>query len=300
MAVKNSLVQSQKKAPFAVFVSSEAVRNRIYQMVGSKDGPRFISSIISAVTVNPDLADCDYSTIISAALLGEALKLSPSPQLGQYYLVPFEDTKNGRKVATFVLGYRGYIQLAIRSGYYKKINVLPIKEGELVKFDPLSEEIEVNLIEDDSIREQTPTIGYYAMFEYLNGFRKAMYWSREKMEAHALRYSKGYAADKKKGTAWTFWSKDFDGMAMKTMLRQLISKWGIMSIEMQQAYEADAAVIREDGGAENYPDAPDEPTSTPASEGTEEQPQEEEQEKPNEAQEAPPEPTDDSIKSFFD
>lgn len=142
---------------------------------------------------------------------------------------------------------KGYIQLAIRSGYYRKINVLSIKEGELVRFDPLNEEITVNLIEDEVKRDAAPVIGYYAMFEYANGFRKVMYWSRAKMEAHALQYSKGYASDKKNGTSWTFWSKDFDGMAYKTMLRQLISKWGIMSIELQSAMETDAAVIEQDG-----------------------------------------------------
>lgn len=125
--------------------------------------------------------------------------------------------------------------------------MLAIKEGELVRFDPLNEEIEVHLIEDEEEREAAPTIGYYAMFEYTNGFKKAMYWSKKKMEAHALKYSQGYAADKRKGTAWTFWSKDFDGMAYKTMLRQLISKWGIMSIEMQSAIDADMAVINADG-----------------------------------------------------
>jgi recombination protein RecT len=88
------------------------------------------------------------------------------------------------------------------------------------------------------------------MFEYHNGFIKTLYWSRAKMEAHALRYSKGYAADKRKKTAWTFWSKDFDGMAYKTMLRQLISKWGIMSIEMQTAIEKDMAVVDESGNAQ--------------------------------------------------
>ena len=144
-------------------------------------------------------------------------------------MVPFKNNKKGCKEAQFQLGYKGYIQLAIRSGQYKKLNVLAIKEGELVRFDPLNEEIEVNLID--------------AMFEYTNGFRKAMYWSKKKMEAHALKYSKGYAA--KKG--YTFWEKDFDGMAYKTMLRQLISKWGIMSIDMQNAMESDMAVIHEDG-----------------------------------------------------
>ena len=111
-------------------------------------------------------------------MLGESLKLSPSPQLGQYYMVPFKDKKRGWKVSKIHLGYQAYIQLANRSGYYKKLNVLAIKEGELVSFDPLEEEIKVNLVEDDRERETLPTIGYYAMFEYQNGLRKAMYWSR--------------------------------------------------------------------------------------------------------------------------
>ena len=149
-------------------------------------------------------------------------------------------------VAQFQLGYRGMINLAIRSGQYKRLNVLPIKEGELISYDPLNEEIEVELIQDDEQREQAPTIGYYAMFEYVNGFRKTLYWSKAKMQAHARKYSPGYASDLRKGTAYTFWSKDFDGMAMKTMLRQLISKWGIMSIEMQTALETDMAVIKPD------------------------------------------------------
>ena len=111
------------------------------------------------------------------------------------------------------------------------------------------------MIDDELVRESAKTVGYYAMFEYTNGFRKTMYWSKEKMEAHALKYSQGYASDKRKGTNWTFWSKDFDGMAYKTMLRQLISKWGIMSIDMQNAIDADMAVINSDGTKE-YVDAP--------------------------------------------
>lgn len=152
---------------------------------------------------------------------------------------------------------KGYIQLAIRSGQYKKLNVLAIKEGELVGYNPLDEEIEVKLIEDEQEREKAPTIGYYAMFEYMNGFKKTLYWSKAKMEAHALKYSQGYAADKRKGTSWTFWSKDFDSMAYKTMLRQLISKWGVMSIDMANAIDSDMAVINTDG-SKNYVEFADE------------------------------------------
>ena len=243
MSVGNSLVNRQQETGLTPYLTNDAVKHQINNVVGGKNGDRFIASIVSAVQVNSDLQECTNPSILSAALLGESLKLSPSPQLGQYYMVPFRNNKKGCKEAQFQLGYKGYIQLAIRSGQYKKLNVLAIKEGELVRFDPLNEEIEVNLIDDEEVREEAKTIGYYAMFEYTNGFRKAMYWSKKKMEAHALKYSKGYAA--KKG--YTFWEKDFDGMAYKTMLRQLISKWGIMSIDMQNAMESDMAVIHEDG-----------------------------------------------------
>ncbi len=232
------------KPKFSVAIQSDMYKNLINQTLGDKErATRFIASISSAVATNQALQECDAGTILSGALLGESLNLSPSPQLGQYYLVPFNDSKKGCKVAQFQLGYKGYIQLAIRSGQYKKLNVLAIKKGELIRYDALNEEIEVNLIEDEEERENAETIGYYAMFEYTNGFRKSLYWSKSKMEKHALKYSNGYKA--KKG--YTYWEKDFDGMAYKTMLRQLISKWGIMSIDMQQAVEKDMATINTDG-----------------------------------------------------
>ena len=243
----NALAKKEQKATFSNFMTQAGVKAKINEIVGGKNGQSFMTAILSAVGANPALADCDHSSILSAALLGETLKLSPSPQLGQYYMVPFDDNKLGRRVATFILGYKGYVQLAIRSGYYKKLNVIAIKEGELQNYDILNEEITCVIIEDEEEREKAKTVGYYAMFEYHNGFRKTMYWSRKKMEAHALQYSSGYRNDVKKGWNYTFWSKDFDGMALKTMLRQLISKWGIMSIELQDAYIKDNAVIKDDG-----------------------------------------------------
>lgn len=246
MAKVTTQLQPQKKLGITAYLTKDAVKNQINDVIGGKDGQRFISSIISAVTNNPALQECTNQSILSAALLGESLKLSPSPQLGHYYMVPFKNTKAGTVEAQFQLGYKGYIQLAIRSGQYKKLTVLGLKAGELIRFDPMTEEIEVRLIEDEEQRERMSSTGYYAMFEYTNGFRKAIYWSRAKMEAHAMRYSKGYQA--KKG--YTFWEKDFDGMAYKTMLRQLISKWGIMSIDMASAIDSDMAVIHEDGSKE--------------------------------------------------
>ena len=241
MAVQNSITKSNNhRTGLTAYLTNDAVKNQINKVIGGKRGPRFISSVVSAVQANPTLQECTSPSIVSAALLGESLNLSPSPQLGQFYMVPFNDNKHGVKVAQFQLGYKGYIQLAIRSGYYKKLNVLAIKEGELVNYDPLNEEIEVNLIEDEEEREKAQTIGYYAFFEYTNGFRKTLYWSKQKMESHALKYSKGYAAHK----GYTFWEKDFDAMAFKTMLRQLISKWGIMSIDIQSAIDCFMGAIK--------------------------------------------------------
>ena len=252
MAVNNTLAKRTQKTGITAFLNSMNVAANIDQALGKENRQRFITGVISAVNNNESLKECTNQSILSGALLGESLKLSPSPQLGHYYLVPFND-KNKGKVAQFQLGYKGYIQLAIRSGQYKKLNVLAIKEGELEYFDPLNEEIKINLMIDKwDEREEAETIGYYAMFELTNGFKKAIYWSKKQMENHALKYSSGYKA--KKG--YTFWEKNFDGMAYKTMLRQLISKWGIMSIDMQHAFENDMT-FTDDSGHVNYVEADD-------------------------------------------
>lgn len=270
MAVENSLANRQRKLDFAVYLTQDAAKQQINKLLGGKAGARFISSLVSAVQATPALQECTNPSLLSAALQGEALQLSPSPQLGQYYMVPYEN--KGIKEAQFQMGYKGYIQLAVRSGQYRKINVLAIKEGELEYFDPLNEEIKVNLMIDRwDEREAADTIGYYAMFELVNGFRKAMYWSKKQMLSHADQYSKAFhlhaaksrnpkaarvsyadflAGNYPQDDAWkysSFWYKNFDGMAYKTMLRQLISKWGPMSIEMQEAFDADMAVLHEDG-----------------------------------------------------
>lgn len=253
MAINNQLAKQEKKPSFGVMINSAGYKKLINSTLGDpKKATRFVTAISSAVATNPALQNCDAATIVSAGLLGETLNLSPSPQLGQYYLVPFNDRKNNRTTAQFQLGYRGMLQLAQRSGEYKRINAMAVKEGELLHYDPFNDEIELSYIEDEEQRESLPTIGYFAMFEYHNGFRKVLYWSRAKMEAHAEKYSQGYRA--KKG--YTFWEKDFDAMGVKTMLRQLISKWGVMSLEMQKAYEADGGVVNQDGSID-YVDSVD-------------------------------------------
>lgn len=256
----SNLPQKQK---FSVALQTAGYQKLIYDTLADKNRARnFIANISSAVATNPQLQECDPKTILSCGLLGESLNLVPSPQLGQYYMVPFnKKDKNGDIIAVqaqFILGYKGYLQLAIRSGQYKKINVTEIKEGELISYNPLEEDINVKLIDDFEEREQAETIGYYAMFEYTNGFKKAIYWSKAKMEAHADKHSKAFSlgsarkiknGEVKDKDMWRYsshWYTNFDEMAKKTMLRQLISKWGILSMEMQQAFEKDNNVIKID------------------------------------------------------
>ena len=288
--MNNTAMQSQQPK-FSVAITTKGYQNLINNTLGDpKHAQRFVAAITSAVAVNPQLQDCDAGSILAGGLLGESLGLSPSPQLGQYYLVPFKQKakydRSGHLIAPeclkaqFILGYKGYIQLAIKSGYYKKLNVLEIKEGELQGFDPLNEVIDCVIIEDYAAREKAETIGYYAMFEYLNGFRKAIYWSKEKMLTHADTYSQAFSADAYRKLLageipdkdmWkysSFWYKNFDDMAKKTMLRQLISHWGIMSTELQQAFNSDSTLV-EMSGASNFvttppePQTPDLPPATP-------------------------------------
>ncbi len=262
-----SNISQVQKPKFSVAITTPSYQKLINNTLADPErAKRFIASITSAVAVNPALQECNAGTILAAALLGESLNLSPSPQLGQYYLVPFKKKakydRSGKMIspeevnAQFILGYKGYIQLAIRSGQYKKLNVLEIKAGELQHFDPLNEEIHCSLIEDFEEREKAEAIGYYAMFEYVNGFRKAMYWSKEKMEVHADKYSPAFSVSAyqkilngeiPQKDMWkysSFWYKSFDDMGKKTMLRQLISKWGIMSSELQSALVHDNSIVQ--------------------------------------------------------
>lgn len=250
----NAVANAQKQG-FAAMIKSDAVQKSLSGTLGdAMKAKTFTASLISAVSTTPALRECDGMSIISAALLGESLNLSPSPQLGQYYMTPFKDNKTGTTKATFVLGWKGYYQLALRSGQYRNLDAVAVKEGELEDYNPLTGEIKLNPISDPVAREHAKTIGYYAFFELTNGFKKQMYWSKEKMEQHALKYSMGYKA--KKG--YTFWEKDFDSMALKTMYRQLIGKYGIMSIDMQKAYANDSTIqpsVLEDDEAPIYFDA---------------------------------------------
>lgn len=292
----NNNMQVAHKPRFSVAITTPAYQKLINSTIQDPQrAAQFVAAITSAVAVNPALQDCEASSIIAGALLGESMKLSPSPQLGQYYLVPFKQKakyKDGVMIqpettkATFIIGYKGLIQLAIRSGQYRRLNVMEIKAGELKRYDPFFEDFDIQLVEDFDQRQSLPTVGYLAMFEYMNGFRKTLYWTKEKMLAHADHYSKAFSRkayqdlldgkipQKEMWKYSSFWYTDFDSMACKTMLRQLISKWGIMSIDMQKAFEVDDKAAEMDDKGEIFTEDPvldfpepdtgfDEPEETP-------------------------------------
>lgn len=264
--MENNLVK--KQPAFSVAIQSDMYKKLINNTLGDpKKATRFIASITSAVATNPALQECEPSSIVAGALVGEALELSPSPVLGEYYLVPFKNSKEGVTKAQMQIGYKGYLHLAIRSGQYKDIDVFEIHEGEFKGRDKETGKFKFEFIENEAERLSKPVIGYMGYFELLNGFRKTLYISKEEMEKHANTYSKAFnLEDYKKLQAgqipekdlWkysSFWYKNFDTMAFKTVLRQLISKWGIMSIQLQEAFTKDMAVMKDNGDYE-YVDSP--------------------------------------------
>ena len=308
-----------KKLYFSQAMQTEKYKKLINNTLGAPvRAARFAANITSAVAVNPTLQECDAGTILAGALLGESLLLQPSPQLGQFYLVPFESKakrdRQGNVIkpaclkAQFVLGYKGYIQLALRTGQYKRLNVLEVKSGELGGWDPFEERFhEMHFIEDFEKRAAMPTVGYIAHFEYINGFQKTLYWTADQMMSHADKYSPAFSAAAYKkllngeipqNELWkysSFWYKDFDGMAKKTMLRQLISKWGIMTAEMTMAYERDGHVMMPDtASGDLLPEVTDTPELS----------QQDEQEQPKIERTAKtmdlPEPEADEVKAAVD
>lgn len=199
-------------------LASDSVKKRFDDIMG-KRAPQFMSSIINLVNSDANLQKCDPMSVISAAMVAATLDLPIDKNLGYAWVVPY-----GNK-AQFQLGYKGYVQLALRTGKYRSINAIPIREGELVKWNPLTEE----LVVDFEQRKSDAIIGYAGYFELVNGFRKTVYWTKEQIEAHRKRFAKSDFG----------WKNDYDAMALKTVIRNMLSKWGILSIEMQDAYVKD-------------------------------------------------------------
>lgn len=257
----NEVATKAQKTGLSTYLNNPAVKANIISVIGEEATQRFIADTVAVVQANPQLKECTNTSMLNASLTAHSLKLSLSPAMGQSYPVPFKDNKKGVTEAVFQIGCAGYKQLAIRSGQYRKIVSSVIKEGELKSFNPITEDFEFDPILDPEVREKAKTVGYYAMFELLNGYRKEIYWPVARMEAHASKYSQTYKADKKYGSKRSIWTNNFDAMAEKTMIRTLIRKWGVMSIDMQKAVNADMGVINDDGSVtyvDNQPDVVEE------------------------------------------
>lgn len=251
-AGKDNAAKMSINVMMASLLDREGMRKRFDELLG-KRSPQFISSIVSLVNSDVNLQKAFNEapmTIIQAALKAATYDLPIDPNLGYAYIMPFNNSiKNAdgsfskRTEATFILGYKGMHQMALRTGVYKVINVLDVREGELKKYNRLTEEIEFDFIEDDEAREKTPIIGYAGYYKLINGTEKTIYMTKKQVEAHERKHRKGQYMGKG-------WRDDFDAMALKTVYRKLIGKWGLMSIDYRTADKetvALATAIAEDG-----------------------------------------------------
>lgn len=234
----------QQTLTLSTMLSQGSIRKRFEDVLGKK-APGFISSILALQTFNKQIKDADPRSVISAAAIAATLDLPINPNLGFAHIVPYRD-HGGAPIAQFQMGWKGFVQLAIRTGLYKTINATEIYEGELISYNRLSSEF----IIDDTKRTSDKIVGYVAYFKLLSGFEKTLYMTVEQVRKHAQKYSKSYS---RPGTPWQI---NFDAMAIKTVVKLLLSKWGILSIEMQRALTMDQGVITEAAGREivQYPD----------------------------------------------
>jgi recombination protein RecT len=212
-------------------MATPSIRSRFEEMLGKRSAS-FMSSIVSAVNSNKALKECDPMSIISSAAVAASMDLPVNPSLGFAHIVPYKG------VAQFQMGWKGFIQLAMRSGQYRTINLAPVMEGQLTKHNPFTGEMEFSA---ESISDKR--IGYLLYFKLINGYEKYFYMTEEQCHAHAKRYSASFA----KG--YGRWAEDFEAMALKTVCKLGLSKYGILSLDMQKALEVDQAEIDEHGAA---------------------------------------------------
>lgn len=221
--------QLARRSQYSVkqLLSADAVKAKFDDVLGKK-APQFTTSLINVVNSNYQLKKADANSVIASALVTASLDLPVNPSLGYMYIIPYGNTAQPQ------IGYKGYIQLAQRSGQYKHLNAIPVYEGELKNWNPLTEEVEYEPKQDRDTNEQP--IGYLGYMELLNGFSKTVYWTHKQIDDHRKEFSKSGGKDTPKGV----WKDHYDAMALKTVLRNLLTKWGPMTVDMQSADMADS------------------------------------------------------------
>jgi len=219
-------------------ITNPRTQDYLAQVLGEKKAS-FVNNITALVSNSANLQECDPVTILYAGIKATALDLPLDSNLGFTYVIPFKDNKAQKTVAQFQIGYKGFIQLAMRSGQFKTINVRDVRDGEITGEDFVSGELQFEMLKEN--RENAPTIGYVAYFKLLNGFEKMIYWTKSELEAHGKNFSQTF----KRG--YGLWKDNFDAMARKTAIKLLLSKYAPLSIEMQGAITYDQSVINEKG-----------------------------------------------------
>lgn len=249
---KNPETPKPAKAPgLYELLSTDSVKHRFEEIMGKK-AASFISSIISATKANAELAACEPHSIISAAVIAATLDLPIQNNLGFAAIIPYK-SHGQQSVAQFQMMWRGYVQLAMRTAQYKTINVSEVYEGEIEYQNRITGEYQFNV--DKKISDKI--IGYVAYFRMINGFEKCFYWTVEQVTNHAKRYSQTFRSEKAWVVAASRWTLDFDAMAKKTVLKLLLSKFGILSVDMQLAISADQGTIKDPGTIDiEYKDNP--------------------------------------------
>lgn len=226
-------------------ITSPATQKYLDELLHERKG-QFVNNLTALVANKAELQECEPYTLMFAALKATALNLPIEPSLGMAHVIPYKNKKKGVTEAQFQLGYKGFQQLALRTGQYKTINTTEVREGELKRRNRLTGEIDFDFIEDDAKRLQTPVIGYVNYFKLLNGFESTFYMSHEEMEAHAMRYSQTYKSTIGYIKEQSKWTTDFDAMAMKTVIKLNLSKNGVLSVELADAIRADQSIMREE------------------------------------------------------
>jgi recombination protein RecT len=240
MATQNTQGAQAQRSPIQVFtgiLNHQSMQKYLLETLGDKK-QEFVANITTLVSNDVKLQECEAKSVIFSALKATALDLPLDQNLGFAYVIPYKGQ------AQFQMGYKGFVQLAMRSGQFKTINVRDVREGEIVGEDFISGEMQFKRVEN---REDKPVIGYVAYIRLINGFEKMSYWTKKEIEDHATKYSQSYSSKNEYVRKNSNWSTNFDGMAEKTALKLLLAKYAPLSIQMQSAIKADQAVITEQG-----------------------------------------------------
>jgi len=239
--MEKELAKKEVKITVKSLISTEQVKARFNEVLGKKSGA-FLASILSAININPSLSFCDANSVINSALVAATLDLPINQSLGFAHLVPYSGKSQ------FQIGWRGLVQLAIRTGQYTNIGVTEVYSDELKSYNPITEKLNFTPEKNWLLREKendADVIGFFAYFSLKGGFKKSVYITVAKAKAHGKKFSKTFETGR--------WKDDFAAMAKKTVLKMLLSKWGILSTEIQVAITHDQAIIGENGEL-NYVD----------------------------------------------